>query len=58
MSVLHQAIQLENCNEHSLLWKKFIERYILTLLDDGLNKSPPHENPISDMAEKMLVVKC
>ena len=38
-------VQLENCCEHSLLWKKFIKRYILTLLDDGLNRTPPHENP-------------
>ena len=45
-------VQLENCNEHSLLWKKFIKRYILTLLDDGLNKTPPHEKTISDMTEK------
>ena len=45
-------VQLENCNEHSSLWRKFIKRYILTLLDDGLNKTPPHEKPISDMTEK------
>ena len=30
----------------------FLKRYILTLLDDGLNKTPPHEKPISDMTEK------
>ena len=45
-------VELENCNEHSLLSKKFIKRYILTLLDDGLTKTPPHEKPISDMTEK------
>lgn len=28
-------IELENCNEHSLLWKVFLKRYILSLLNDG-----------------------
>ena len=44
-------VQLENCNEHALLWKRFSKSYILSLLNDGLNKIPPHEKPICDMTE-------
>lgn len=45
-------IQLENCNEHFLIWQKFSKSYILQLLYDGLNKIPPHEKPICEMNEK------
>lgn len=46
------SAQLENCDEHSSLWKRFLKRYILTLPDDGLNKTPAHEKPVCDMTEK------
>ena len=46
-------IQLENCNEHFLLWKKFSKSYILQLLDNRFNKIPPHEKSI---CEQMLIV--
>ncbi|KAJ7388428.1 hypothetical protein OS493_037653 [Desmophyllum pertusum] len=38
-----ENVQLDNCEEHSLLWKRYSKRYILSLLYDGLNRIPSHD---------------
>lgn len=47
-----ENVQLDNCEEHSLLWKRYSKRYILSLLYDGLNRIPSHDKPLNDMSER------
>jgi hypothetical protein len=44
-------LDIEHNNELQEQWVEFQKRYILCLLNDGLNRIPPHEKPLCAMSE-------